>query len=424
MYVNLHLAICGLAIFFLNPLSAVYSFDVDIRPSSESQSPEGAVDNSVPLTAEGSKEKIVLESQDFEASSDADDSSSKESTSDGSYYSDFKKFQQSGVEIDTEKSYTVSAMLPVGELLVLATPSGCALLDSPEADSSAKVEPLEFTFKVSELEDCGKLTDSILSELKSEISSNWELLSQSGSCKVGESFTTLKEIGLRTSPNGRDSYEYTETTTTPGDADQFATSFLASHLNVNLLPTTDDGVFVCHFDISESDSTQDDSKFEDFLNSLNDTISSNEFKELENKFKSVLEETKTRLDQEIDTGKKILDELSQHGIDSTECHKLSLDRCKSVSKCDVVSINGEETCFVSPRTIFWLADTNCGLQSRTALFSIARDLVSAGIMNEKHYQTMRQSYNASQICNAITHSYLSADITPKEDNIFNRAFEL
>lgn len=423
MYVNLHLLIYGIAILFFNNIPTAHSVDIDIH-SSDTSSPDEVVENSVELNSENITDESQSTTQDVENSSDQDDTSSKEYESDGTYYSDFKKFQQSGVEIDVNKSYTVSAMLPAGELLVLATPSGCALLDSPESDKTTKLEPLEFTFKVSELEDCGKLTDSILLELKSEISANWDVLSQStGKCAVGESFTTLKEIGLRTSPNGRKVYEYTETTETP-DTDELATSFLASHLHVDLLPTTDEGVFVFHFDISESETSKDESKFEGFLKSLNDTLSSNEFKEFEKKFKTALDEAKDNLTKEIDTGKKILDELSKHGVESTQCYKLDLDKCKTVSKCDVVSVNGEEMCFISPKTIFWLADTNCGLQSRTALFSIARDLVSAGIMNEKHYQVIRQSYNVSKICNAITHSYLSADITPKEDNIFTRAFDL
>lgn len=45
-------------------------------------------------------------------------------------------------------------------------------------------------------------------------------------------------------------------------------------------------------------------------------------------------------------------------------------------------------------------------------------------MTESNHHTLRQSFDLGQICNAIVHTYLSADIAETEQHEAKRGFEL
>lgn len=336
-------------------------------------------------------------------------------TSDPSdYISDLEDAISGKRALDPQKVYTVVADLPMGELLMLSTASGCALLSSPDDNlGQTPLEPIEFTFKISELEDCAKLTNSIISGLQEEI---FRII-QAESRDSVTSTTTLSQVSER----GKRQVIHTERVTESiGDDSSPSTSdlvqaFLAAHLKVNLLPTSLEGVFVTHFDISDEPQVASDKMIGD-LKRFGEALKKITPPEIRN--------YESKLNREIQDGRKILDELSSSDVENVQCESLGLDKCGSVSKCDVVVLNGKKVCSVSPKTIFWLLQSNCALQSKAGLFSVARDLMSVGILSESAYNTLRESFNLDHICSTIVNSYLSANIGSTERKDTDAVFDL
>lgn len=357
---------------------------------------------------------------------------------DNDYMRDLRNSMTGKGMMNPETIYTAQAMLPAGELLVLSTASGCSLLNDAEGAVPGRMEPLEFSFRLADLEDCGKVTEGIINELQAEIAAEWANLGGSQSEGVISSSTRLQEIGMR-SGNKSAQDNVSKDTDFNASVQDLANAFLAANLEVNLLPTSSAGIFVMHFDISGNTSAEeitqmmaniDTEKLKEVsetIKSMNDKIMNatpEDLAKMEQEFKNFVESNQAVLAKEVEDGKNILEELSHSGQTSIECSALSLGSCDSVSKCDVVKLNGKETCMVSPKTIFLLMETNCGLQSKAGLLSIVRDLVNVGLMNEANHQTLRQSFNLAQICNSIVHTYLSADIAETEQHEAKRTFEL
>lgn len=367
------------------------------------------------------------------------ESSSDSTTVDSSaYMRDLRNAMKGMGSMDPNNVYTVQAMLPAGEVLVLATASGCSLLNDPDDGVTGTVRPLEFSFHIADLEDCGKVTEDIISGLQSEIAAEWSNLGGYGAEGNVTSSTRLQEIGVRkgngaSERNGRSGSDFSVS------VQDLANAFLAANLEIKMIPTTTDGVYVLHFDISDNTSAEeitqamaniDPEKLKevgDAINLANEKIMNatpEELSKMEEEFKTFLEKNEEILRKEIEDGKNILEELSKSDVSSKECSSLPLDQCKTVSKCGIVKLNGTEKCMVSPKTVFWLMETSCGLQSKAGLLSIVRDFVNAGIMTESNHHTLRQSFDLGQICNAIVHTYLSADIAETEQHEAKRGFEL
>nr|BAN64987.1 hypothetical protein [Babesia bovis] len=324
--------------------------------------------------------------------------------------------------IDPEKVYTAQAMLPVGEVLVLATASGCSLLNDPDGEVTGKVKALEFNFRVSELEECSKVTESLVSALQSQIAAEWSNLGGTSLPEEVASSTTLREIGMRT--NGKSSAKDDDMNMSLTVQDM-ANAFLIANLEIKFIPTTAEGVAVMHFHIADNTSAKEISEMMsnidmEKLKALNEAFkvandkianaSPEELKQMEDELKAFYERNGDNVLNQDDESKSILEELSTEGMTGIECASLSLEDCASVSKCSVVKLNGKETCSVSPKTVFLLMETGCGLQSKAGLMSIVRDFVSNGLMSEATHQTLRQSFDLGQICNSIVHTYMSADI--------------
>ncbi|GIX65442.1 signal peptide containing protein [Babesia caballi] len=358
---------------------------------------------------------------------------------DGFEYSrDLRNAAAGKAAMDPEKVYTAQAMLPVGEMLVLATASGCTLLRDPEEETPGKVEALEFSFRIADLEDCAKVTESIVNSLQEEIVAEWANLG-GGSVDGGiASSTRLHDIGMR---RGNRSSE-----TTSADTSEFtlgiqdlANAFLATNLEMKVIPTTADGVVVMHFDIADNTSAReitqmlsnvDPDKLKELgeaIKEANDKImnaSPEEMQKMEEELKVLLERNNEEARQRVENGKSVLEELSTEGIAEIECSSLALEDCGAVSKCGMVKLNGEKVCAVAPNTIFLLMETGCGLQSKAGLMSVVRDLVGSGLMTEATHQTLRESFDLGKICNAIVHTYMSANIAETEHHEAKRSFEL
>ncbi|ORM39615.1 uncharacterized protein BXIN_0241 [Babesia sp. Xinjiang] len=383
-------------------------------------------------------EALVTVSDDADGNTSFEKAKEDKSYDRLTYIRDVRNAIGGRVPMDPEKVYTVHATLPVGEMLVLATASGCSLLSNPEEDASGKVEYLEFTFRLADLEDCAKVTDSIITGLQSEIVAAWGSLGGTSAANEVASSTTLQGIGMRTN-------NQTSRQTSAGDSamnigiQDMANAFIAANLEVRMIPTSADGVLVMHFDLNGSASAKEIAEMManidmEKLNSLSEAIkaanekivnaSPEELKQMEDQLKAMYERDLEELRRHVDENKKLLEELSSDGVTELVCSSLALGDCKSVSKCSVVKLNGEETCAVSPKTVFLLMETGCGLQSKAGLMSIVRDIVGSGLMTEENHQTLRHSFDLHQICNAIVHTYMSADISETDQHETKRSFEL
>ncbi|KAK2197658.1 hypothetical protein BdWA1_000661 [Babesia duncani] len=357
-------------------------------------------------------------------------SSDSESFS-GEYLKDVSDAAAGKRPIDPYKVYTVRAMLPVGELLVLSTASGCALLDDPTNVESAKNEALEFQFKIADLEDCARLSDSLMNGLKEQIALEWNKIGKTPMGQDVKSSTILSEINVRS--NGRNNAAFPDEIFAESDSTmELASQFLATNLRVNIIPTTADGVFVFHFFLSD-EATESDSINNEELRAFNDALlainkkiqeaSPEELEQMKEEYKNKLLQATNELKAEISSGTSLLESLSNDNVANVECTDLDLDKCEEVEKCKVVTFNGNKTCMVSPKTIFWLMETGCGLQSKPGLLSIARDLLKKEMIKESEYQNLRQSFNLAHICDAIVHRYMSADIDEIRHHERKRAFE-
>ncbi|KAK1443217.1 hypothetical protein BgAZ_200930 [Babesia gibsoni] len=355
------------------------------------------------------------------------------------YMRDLRNAMNGKGAMNPNKSYTVQASLPSGELLVLSTPSGCSLLNDAEDSVAGEVANLEFSFRLADLEDCGKVTEGIIKGLQSEIAAEWSNIGSSSDSGSVASSTRLQEIGMRNTNARSEKNDDDDDTQANMGVDDLAGAFLAANLQINLIPTTAEGVFVMHFDITGNTTAEeitqmmaniDSEKLKEVseaIKSASDKIMNatpEDMAKMEEDFKSFLEKSKAQLTKDIENGKSILEELSNDGISTTDCSSLALDKCDTVSKCGVVKLNGKEKCMVSPKTVLLLMETNCGLQSKAGLLSIVRDLVHAGLMNDAKHQTLRQSFDLGQICNSIVHTYLSADIAETSQHEAKRGFDL
>ncbi|UKJ88427.2 hypothetical protein MACJ_000871 [Theileria orientalis] len=445
------------------------------------------------------------------------------------YSDDYAKSVDEGKAMDTEKEYAVKSYVPSESILVLATPSGCSLMDFEGVEDGPQM--VEFKFKTSQLDDCVKLNEEILNEMTEHLARqvaqtkgpttkmveisvrdpmrNSQLnikettkLFSTGHSRSGDS---IEEEEYETGPESefvedlRNKFDHEEIVTDEDDKKD-ARMLLSEVLNFDFLPTNSDSVYVMSYSFKDEDSEEAlerDKLLNEFYSVLNEgeadmdateeleengesrsssdgtsargtnskksgfqNSRTNEknlnfeslFKSMANftneKFEKVLKEikrlletedgkkeleriskqlqsqfekTKELLQKEVDQGKQILSDLSKHGVESVECSQLGNEECSKYSKCEVMDVDGKEICFVSPKTIYWLMETNCGLQSKSALMSIARDLNRAGIMSSRRVSHLEQSFDSTKICNAITHAYLSK-LAPKEDRQPNRAF--
>ncbi|UKK00821.2 hypothetical protein MACK_000895 [Theileria orientalis] len=445
------------------------------------------------------------------------------------YSDDYAKSVDEGKAMDAEKEYSVKSYVPAESILVLATPSGCSLMDFEGTEEGPQM--VEFKFKTSQLDDCVKLNEEILNEMTEhlarqvaqtkgpttkmvEISVRDPMRnSQLNIRETTKVFSTghsgsgdeVEEEDYERGPESefvedlRNKFDHEEIVTDEEDKKD-ARMLLSEMLNFDFLPTNSDSVYVMSYSFKEEDSEEalereqllnelysvlnggeDDMDSTEELENNGESRSSNDgtssrgtntkkngfqnnrknekkqtfeslFKSMENftneKFEKVLKEmkrlleteegkkeleriskqlqsqferTKDLLQKEVDQGKQILSDLSKHGVESVECSELGNEECGKYSKCEVMDVDGKEMCFVSPRTIYWLMETNCGLQSKSALMSIARDLNRAGIISSRRVSHLEQSFDPKKICNAITHAYLSK-LAPKEDQQPNRAF--
>ncbi|GFE55638.1 hypothetical protein protein, putative [Babesia ovis] len=375
--------------------------------------------------------------EEFEAVVSVDDDLAAQQQSDpNAYIRDLRQAIAGKASLDPEKVYTAQAMLPVGEMLVLATASGCSLLSDPVEEPTGRVEPLEFSFSLSDLDECSKVAESIITGLQAEIAAEWGHLGGTAGENEMASSTSLQDIGMRT--NNRASERSSADDMTIG-VQEMANAFLAANLEIKFIPTTAEGVMVMHFDLTDNTSAKEITEMmsnvdAEKLKSVNDALraahdkivnaSPEELQQMEAEIKSFYERHSEQLRQEVEQNRSMLEELSSDSVSEIECSTLDLDNCASVSKCSVVKLNGKETCAISPKTVFLLMETGCGLQSKAGLMSIVRDFVNTGLMTEANHQTLRQSFDLGHICNAIVHTYMSADIAETEHHESKRGFEL
>ncbi|CTQ40869.1 hypothetical protein BMR1_03g01350 [Babesia microti strain RI] len=326
--------------------------------------------------------------------------------------------------------FSVSTKVELGSPLMVATPFGCAILAQP-SDKQAPVENdplpnvkgewLSFDFTLSDLSDCTEVTDAILAQLRHQLLSQYP------------SSTTESPISLHSSSRNAsndENYNFSNALS-PNERDvEFR-----EKLSVTMHPTTLDNVYVLRFILLDEPHPLAESNIVKALSALNgdfgDDSSLNGSEDRSNNsnnaqdFDNMSEMSASGIGKEIDLSKKILEELSSSKSESVECMSLAATEkdCKTYSKCDILRLDGKDVCFVSPRTAFWLLETKCALQSKSALLGVAKDLTSAGMLTEENYQTLRSSFDVDHICSTITHSYfanskrLSSVIPPK-------AFEL
>ncbi|CDR94770.1 hypothetical protein, conserved [Babesia bigemina] len=352
----------------------------------------------------------------------------------GEYMRDLRDAAAGKAAMDPEKVYTAQAMLPLGEVLVLTTASGCSVLSDPEGEITGREEPLEFSFRLADLEDCGKVSESIISGLQAEVAAEWSSLSGNSADSGIASTTSLQDIAVR--QGGKRS----ENPSSFGIGVQdLANAYVAANLAINLIPTTSEGIVVMHYDLTNTTTAEEITKamssvdpeklkqledaFEMAKNTFNNATTE-DLERMEEELKAFFEKENEKLQKDLEDGKHMLEELSSDRVAEIECSALALDDCKAVSKCGVVMINGKESCAVAPKTVYLLMETGCSLQSKAGLMSIARDLVSSGIMSEANHQTLRESFDLSRICNAIVHTYMSADIVETESHETKEAFDL
>ncbi|GBE60082.1 signal peptide containing protein, putative [Babesia ovata] len=352
----------------------------------------------------------------------------------GEYMSDLRNAAAGKIAMDPEKVYTAQAMLPLGEVLVLATASGCSILGDPEGEFTGREEPLEFSFRVADLEDCGKVTESIVSSLQAEVAAEWSSLTGNSADAGVVSTTSMQDIGMRKgnkSSENRGNFGI--------GVQDLANAYLAANLEIKLIPTTSEGIVVMHFDITNTTTAQEITEMmssvdpeklrqlEAALEKAKDTFnnaSTEDLNRMEEELKTLIAKENEKLQKDLEDGKEMLEQLSSDSVAEIECSALALDDCNAVSKCGVVKLNGKESCAVAPKTVYLLMETGCSLQSKAGLMSIARDLVSSGIMSEANHQTLRQSFDLARICNAIVHTYMSADIVETESHETREAFDL
>uniref|UniRef100_A0A3B0MJX8 Uncharacterized protein n=1 Tax=Theileria annulata TaxID=5874 RepID=A0A3B0MJX8_THEAN len=411
------------------------------------------------------------------------------------YSDDFKKSTEEGIDMDSEKSYTVRSLLPVDNLLVLTTPSGCSLLDFSGEDDGLQV--VEFNFKTSELEECSKLTEDIIREMNEQLAR--DLVAHRNSQATPR--TKMVEISVRDPMRNRQlniketqevfsrsdasnnenlsdssSFRFGDEVDVTEEDRKEALLLLSRTLDFDYYPTDADSVYVMSFSLSDNEgldsnreqllnefyqlfntktdsrtegdssgktlnkestgekmnlenifknlSSYSEEKLEKLLDEMKAFLETDEGKKAVEKFQSEmaskLKEVEKLYREESELGKKILSDLSKHGVENVQCSKLTSDDCTSYSKCQVLKVDGKDVCFVSPKTIYWLLQTKCGLQSKAALLSIARDLNNIGIISNKHVNNLEQSFDLNKICNAITHSYLSK-LSPNLTNLNSRS---
>ncbi|BAM39576.1 conserved hypothetical protein [Theileria orientalis strain Shintoku] len=425
------------------------------------------------------------------------------------YSDDYAKSVDDGKEMDPEKEYSVKSYVPGESILVLATPSGCSLMDFEGTEEGPQM--VEFKFTTSQLDDCVKLNEDILNEMTDHLARqvaqtkgpttkmveisvrdpmrNSQLnirettkVFSTGHRDPGES---LEEEEYERGPESefvddlRSKFENEEIVTDEEDKKD-ARMLLSEILNFDFLPTNSDSVYVMSYSFKEEDSeealereqllnefystrrsgdgasargasgkrngfqnrkkNEKSEKFESLFKSMENFTNEKfekvigemkrlleteegkkELEKISKKLQSQFEKTRDLLQKEVNEGKQILSDLSKHGVESVECSGLKSEECSKYSKCEMMDVDGKEMCFVSPKTIYWLLETSCGLQSKSALMSIARDLNRAGIMSTRRVSHLEQSFDPRKICNAITHAYLSK-LAPKEDQQPNRAF--
>ncbi|EAN34329.1 Tp12 [Theileria parva strain Muguga] len=480
------------------------SGDPELTPgtlNSRSESPELTASVETVVLDESPDDDFISEkdySDALDSEDDQTDSLSKDAVDDDEgqhgrlfeklsteYSDDFKKSTEEGIDMDSEKTYTVRSVLPVDSLLVLTTPSGCSLLDFTGEDDGFQV--VEFNFKTSELEECSKLTEDIIREMNEqlardlvahrttqatpqtkmvEISVRDPMRNRQLNIKETQAvFTASDRLNSENSPDPSSPRFGDESDITEEDRRE-ALLLLSRTLDFDYYPTDSDSVYVMSFSLNdrdtldsnreqllnqfyqlfntpvdqsvneeessartenkESTSTEDkmnfesifknlssysEEKLEKLLDEMKAFLETDEGKKAVEKFQnemaSKLKEVEKLYKEESELGKKILGDLSKHGVENVQCSKLTTEDCANYSKCQVLSVEGKDVCFVSPKTIYWLMQTKCGLQSKAALLSIARDLSNIGIISNKHVNNLEQSFDLNKICNAITHSYLS-----------------